>query len=217
MRPSALITESGLLDEASIALLHQVGTVVIVLGQRQAGALPTLTLDDSMLGQVAIQHLIERGCRTLAMVMPLHPRARVRARNRLVGARRAVRANKNVRVHISLVDMADSDRDSARVVAAWRTTATLPEGVYGFDDQHSGYLLGALCDAGVRVPGQLALVGADDQPLCDMLRPKLTSVAQDLDSMREAFAEPVLAAIRGNWTTGTRGEPWGAVLVRRET
>jgi DNA-binding LacI/PurR family transcriptional regulator len=63
----------------------------------------------------------------------------------------------------------------------------------------------------------MALVGADDQPLCEMLRPKLTSVALDLVSMRERFVGPILSAIAREWTHGTRGEPWDAVLKRRDT
>jgi DNA-binding LacI/PurR family transcriptional regulator len=89
--------------------------------------------------------------------------------------------------------------------------------VFGFDDEYAGMLMGALHDRGVRVPDQLALVGADDSPLCEMLRPRLTSVAIDLDSLHRSIAEPVLRAIQGTWTQGRSDMPWDATLHVRDT
>jgi DNA-binding LacI/PurR family transcriptional regulator len=111
--------------------------------------------------------------------------------------------------------MVDEPAQAAQLVETWRSSRR-PEGVFGFDDAHSGLLLGALNDAGVRVPQELALVGADDQQLCDMLRPRLSSVAIAMDNFR-AFAEPVVSAIRGKWTQGVVSERWPAVLKQRET
>jgi DNA-binding LacI/PurR family transcriptional regulator len=217
LRPAALVTDVGFLDADSIALLHQVGTVVLEITHRRTSTapVPRVMLDDSALGEVAVAHLIERGCRDIAMLIPQHPRALLRARIRLAGVKRALRAAKNKRARIRLVHAGNTPTDAVRLAELWRKQR--PEGVFGFDDEHSGMLLGALQDAGIRIPDQMALVGADDQPLCEMLRPKLTSVALDLVSMRERFVGPILSAIAREWTQGTRGEPWDAVLKRRDT
>jgi DNA-binding LacI/PurR family transcriptional regulator len=217
MRPAAVVTEPGLLDEPSIALLHQVGTVVIMLGQHSTATLPSLVLDDAMFGEVAARHLLERGCRRLVMLMPKHPRARALARSRLSGMRKVIREDKQRQVQLSLVNVSHDPSQLTQIVESWRKSGELPDGVYGFDDVYSGLLLGALLDAGVRVPRELALVGSDDQPLCEILRPRLTSIAQDLTGMRESFAEPLVAAIRGSWTQGFRLVPWAATLKPRDT
>jgi hypothetical protein len=86
---------------------------------------------------------------------------------------------------------------------------------YAFDDVHRGLPLSALSDAGIRVPNQVALVGSDDRPLCEML-PRLSSVAQDAAEMQETFAEPILEAIRGRWTQGTRKMTWQASSPSRQ-
>jgi DNA-binding LacI/PurR family transcriptional regulator len=119
-------------------------------------------------------------------------------------------------VRFTTVRMADEQEDAAQLAAAW-AKGPHPDGVFGFDDDHSGVLLGALLDQSIHVPTQLALVGADDHPLCQMLRPRLTSVAVDLDGLRHSVAEPVIAAIRGTWKQGMGGRPWNAVLRLRDT
>jgi DNA-binding LacI/PurR family transcriptional regulator len=214
LRPAALITELSRLNPASLAMLRSVGTVVVAIAQTESKDVPTLAFDDSMLGEVAVAHLIERGCKDIALIQPKHPRARIRARQRSLGAQRALRRAKGVR--LAMVSMGSGRAEAERVTELW-AHGPRPEGVFGFDDEYAGMLLGALLDRGVRVPEQLALVGADDSPLCEMLRPRLTSVAIDLESLHRSIAEPVLKAIQGTWTHGRSDMPWDATLHVRDT
>jgi DNA-binding LacI/PurR family transcriptional regulator len=221
LRPCALITEAGLLDEASLALLQGVGCVVIATANKLDPKLPTLLFDDSQLGELATQALIARGCRDIVMLVPMRARARARARFRLAGARRAARAVKGARVRT--VAMNDTPLDAQRVAALFsgdgqaEPAREKPEGVFGFDDLHSALLLSALCDRGVRVPAELALIGADDDPICEIVRPRMSSVAIDLDLLHHSIAEPVIAAIRGQWKPSMSNRPWSAALRLRET
>lgn len=214
LRPAALITELGLLDEACIALLHSVGCVVIVTGNKPSPKLPTLVFDDSQLGEVATRALLARGCRDIAMLVPSRGRPRVRASFRLAGARRAARAVKDARIRT--IPMTDTPLDAQRVVDTF-SGGHRPEGVFGFDDLHSALLLSALTDRGVRVPEELALIGADDEPLCEIVRPKLSSVALDLELLQHNIAEPVIAAIRGQWKASMANRAWSATLRLRDT
>jgi DNA-binding LacI/PurR family transcriptional regulator len=214
MRPTAVITELALLDAPSLNILHAVGSVVIGIGDKLSATLPTLVFDDSMLGEVAVGHLIERGCRDICMILPKNARARLLSQHRHEGAKRALQAAKGVR--FTTTKMADDHAEAAQLAAAW-AKGPRPDGVFGFDDDHSGILLGALLDHGIRVPQELALIGADDDPVCQMLRPRLSSVAIDLDALRYSVAEPVIAAIRGTWTQSMGGRPWNALLRVRDT
>ena len=112
--------------------------------------------------------------------------------------------------------MGSGAAEAARIAELW-AHGSHPDGVFGFDDEYAGMLLPALIDRGIRVPEQLALVGADNSPLCEMLRPRLTSVAIDLDSLHRSIAEPVLQALQGTWTQGRSNMPWEATLQMRET
>jgi DNA-binding LacI/PurR family transcriptional regulator len=213
-RPAALITELSRLTPASIALLRSAGTVVIGIAQTESDLVPTLRFDDSMLGEVAVGHLIDRGCQHIALIEPRDPRARVRAQQRSLGAQRALHHAQGVR--LSIVSMGSDACEAERVAELWARDS-LPEGVFGFDDQHAGMLLRALLDRGLRVPAQLALIGADNSPFCEMLSPRLTSVAIDLDSLSKSIAEPVLSALQGTWTHGRSDMPWQATLHVRDT
>ncbi len=49
----------------------------------------------------------------------------------------------------------------------------------------------------MRVPDDVAVVGADDEPLAAGVTPALTTVAGDFDAFAEAVAEAVTAVLDG--------------------
>lgn len=83
--------------------------------------------------------------------------------------------------------------------------ARLPElsrytAFFAVSDVYAAELMQLARQAGVRVPGQLSVVGFDDEPLCRQLLPALTTVRQDsrrraeaaVQLLREMRAEPTL-------------------------
>lgn len=218
LRPAVLLTDAGFLDAASLAQVQAAGTIAIAvahdLDSKKPVAMPTIVFDHAAVGEIAVQHLIERGCREIVLIEPQHPGARIVARQRKRGAQRAARGTKGVRLRS--VDMAFDPRAAAEVAASW-SKASRPDGVFGFDDDHAGLLLAALSDRGLRVPQQIALVGSDDTPFCEMLRPRLTSTSIDIASVAESMVEPILSAIDGRWKEGVSERPWRAKLHPRET
>lgn len=95
---------------------------------------------------------------------------------------------------VRLAPMEETPEDAKRVVREWVRDG-LPDGVFGYNDEHAGLLLSALTDAGVDVPGRVRLVGADDLPLCGMLRPRLTSVALRAEYAPAEAAERLVSLI----------------------
>ncbi|MFD4728027.1 substrate-binding domain-containing protein, partial [Streptomyces seoulensis] len=67
--------------------------------------------------------------------------------------------------------------------------ARLPElgldAVFAYNDEYAMLLMRALEDAGLRVPEDIAVVGADDLMLGRLLRPRLSTVRLELPSGRE--------------------------------
>jgi DNA-binding LacI/PurR family transcriptional regulator len=59
-------------------------------------------------------------------------------------------------------------------------------------------LMRALLDAGIAPPQQIALVGADDLPLCSLLRPRLTSIHLDVAPSAETVSQLLHSMILGN-------------------
>jgi alanine racemase len=61
----------------------------------------------------------------------------------------------------------------------------------------------ALQEAGIEVPGQVAVVGFDDIPSSAYVNPPLTTVLQDTSAAGELLVDNLLAQIRGE-STGTQ-------------
>ncbi|MFL1382009.1 MULTISPECIES: LacI family DNA-binding transcriptional regulator [unclassified Nocardiopsis] len=214
LRPAAVVAGDDRLTAAGVELLTKAGIRVIGLGSDPARAkgtgLSTLVMDHHAVGLAAGRHLTGRGYRDLAVVLPTDPPLRVMGEGRLAGVREAAaEAGAAVRVH----DMDYSPAAAADLVAAWRAEG-LPRGVFGYNDEFSGLLLGALLDAGVRVPDEVGLMGADDLMLCRMLRPALSSVRMEAESPQETARRITEAITEG---TEVHLSPWTPVPVPRST
>ncbi|MEV2276399.1 LacI family DNA-binding transcriptional regulator [Nocardiopsis sp. NPDC049922] len=229
MRPSAVIAGDDRLTPAGIELLRKADIRVIAVGTSSGRAkelgVSTLTMDHHGLGEIAGRHLVERGCRDIASVVPGQDVLRQMGERRLAGVRSGagvaeesgsgagVGSGTGSEVTVRRHDMDWTPESAAELVGTWLEEG-LPDGVFGYNDEFSGLLLGALVDAGVRVPEQVALVGADDVMLCQMLRPRLTSVRMESEDP-EATARRIVDAVRGR--AEVHLSPWTPVLVQRET
>lgn len=214
MRPTAVVAGHDRLTPAGIELLRKADIQVVSVGAdpelAKGTGVSTLNMDNRGAGEVAGKHLVERGCRDLAAVVPREGILREMGEPRLEGLANAAAAG-GARVRRAEMDW--SAEDAARVVGAWSDEG-LPDGVFGYNDEFSGLLLGALLDAGVRVPEQVALVGTDDVMLCQMLRPRLTSVRMSSEDTG-AVARRIVEALRDR--TEVHLSPWTPALVRRQT
>jgi DNA-binding LacI/PurR family transcriptional regulator len=216
MRPSAVIVEHERLTPAGIELLRKSDIQVVATGVAaetvKGDGVSTLNMDDVGVGARAGEHLVGRGYRDLAAVVPRGNVLRRIGGLRLQGFQEAA-ARAGVGATVRSQDMDWSPESAAEVVRTWLDEG-LPEAVFGYNDEFSGLLLGALQDAGVRVPDRTALVGADDVMLCRMLRPRLTSVRLEPQSV-EATAGEIIRAVTER--TEVHLSPWTPVLVQRDT
>ncbi|GAA4871680.1 LacI family DNA-binding transcriptional regulator [Saccharopolyspora cebuensis] len=213
LRPAAVIAHADRFTKGGAELLRRAGVVPIGIATQPVPAVPTLVIDDSRLGEVAAEHLAERGCRRVLVVVPKAKGDRQLVAHRVAGFER-VAARTGMRLEVVRMGLR---RDSADRLIRTVAGDDPPDGVFACTDDHAGLLLGALLDRGVRVPGDLALVGADNAPFCEMLRPRLTSAEIDLDAPGADLGRAVLAAIRGRWDPDAAARPWPAVLHVRDT
>jgi DNA-binding LacI/PurR family transcriptional regulator len=73
------------------------------------------------------------------------------------------------------VDLDYDLKEAAALATRWKQ-GPRPEAVFTYNDDYGLLLMSALHDVGLGVPEDIALVGCDDLPLCEMIRPRLTSV-----------------------------------------
>lgn len=65
-----------------------------------------------------------------------------------------------------------------------------------FSDELAGFVLASCDRLGVSVPGHVSVVGFDSSPLCETMRPRLTSVNQPVERMAFEATSHLLTLIR---------------------
>jgi DNA-binding LacI/PurR family transcriptional regulator len=65
--------------------------------------------------------------------------------------------------------------EAAVLAEKWRR-GPRPSAVFTYNDDYGLMLMSALQNLGMEIPKDIALVGCDDLPLCEMIRPRLSSV-----------------------------------------
>ncbi|NUR91776.1 MAG: LacI family DNA-binding transcriptional regulator [Nonomuraea sp.] len=201
LRPVAVLVEAGRLTKPAVDLLHASGARAVVgFSDEPSPLVPAVVLDHRALGAVAARHLLERGRKRLAAVVPREEGIDAMGRARLAGVRQ-------VAPDAERVDLAFSEEEAGRVVRA----GDLPDGIFAYNDEYAMLLISALQDAGLRVPEDVAVVGADDLPICTLMRPRLTSVHFDATATPAQLVTTIDEFVRGD-----RPPTPGTVIARME-
>jgi len=187
LQPIALTASSELLSEALVARLRSAGTrAVIGFGDRPLGFAPAVVVDHAALTREAMSHLAGRGHRRVLGLMPSDPQYQWFRVGRQAAAEEAA-----VALGVDLTVMESSlDPDAvAAVVGAALAGASPPEAILAYNDDYALLALRALLDAGVRVPDDIAVIGADDLPVAELFTPRLTTIAVDMQELGTSIAD----------------------------
>ena len=195
LRPTAVVFGLGMAPApGAVDLLKRSGTQAVIAwgGEREPGAhwlRPHLT----DVGAVAAEHLLERGRRRIGVIVPTDPTLNYFSAPRLAGVQEAVArfARDRELTNAEAASVVRIDLDYTEQAAAG-LAARLPEldvdAIFAYNDEYAMLVAAGLQDAGVRIPEDVALVGADDLMLSRLLRPRLTSVRTELPSGHELAA-----------------------------
>jgi DNA-binding LacI/PurR family transcriptional regulator len=158
--------------------LPQVTTPLVFLGMKPRSDISVVTVDNRQGGRLATKHLLEQGCRRVAIITG--PLAWWEAREREQGWRDTLReAGKNDLE--PLVGHGDwSAASGHRAMNALLDSVPDLDAVFVSNDSMAQGALQAAISRGLSVPGDLAIVGFDDIPESAYFTPPLTTVRQDL-------------------------------------
>lgn len=161
-----------------------------------------VTSDNRAGAAAAVAHLHALGHRRIATITG--PPESMPAGERLAGYHYQT-ALLGVPCRPDYVETGDFFLDSGR--AAMRRLLALPEpptAVFAAGDEMAIGAMDALAEAGVDVPGQVSLVGYDDIEAAALVRPALTTVAQDSQRLAAAAAH-LLTELIGGLPPGAAG------------
>ena len=180
----------------SIDVLAERGIPVVTIDRRlTAAAVDSVTVDNHLAARKAAQHLVDQGCRRVGIVAG--PVQTTTGASRLAGYRAALRAAGRT-VDASLVAYADF-----RTEGGYVATRTLlrqrqpPDGLLFSNNLMTVGGLRAIAEAGLAIPGDIAIVGFDDAIWTTALRPPLTVVAQPTYEIGQTAAQLLLRRIEG--------------------
>ncbi|GGU83932.1 LacI family transcriptional regulator [Streptomyces litmocidini] len=213
LRPVAVVSLGEVeLTGQGVEILKRSGArAVITLGTRRVEGAQALVLEQGRVGEVAAEHLLETGRRRIGVVVPEEPGLAMFSGPRLDGARRAAEGTGATVVPLPL---RYEEESAAGLAARWRELGL--DGVFAYNDEYAMLLMRALQDAGISVPGETAVVGADDLLLGRLLRPRLSTVRIDMVLGRE-LAELVDRAVREPDAPSVSRSLLDSRVVRRES
>lgn len=212
LRPVAVLVPGADLDPQGVEVLRRSGArAVVTLGSEAVEGAHALLTDQESVGHGAVRHLYDRGRRAIGVVVPAEHGLDVFSVPRLDGARRAVRGTDAT---VTELPLAYEERDAARLAARWGSLGL--DAVFAYNDEYAMLLMRALQDTGLAVPGDAAVIGADDLMLGRLLRPRLSTVHLELPSGRD-LAALVDRAVQDPGAAPERHKVLGAAVVHRES
>ena len=176
--------------------LESRGVPTVVGGRPESGTAPCVVdAENRVGGRLAVGHLLARGRRRIAVVAG--PQDMASGRDRLAGARDAVA---EAGLDPSSLRVAPGDYSEASgetAMTALLAEGERPDAVFAASDLMAVGALRVLRDAGLSVPGDVAVVGFDDAPVCRHTDPELTTVAQPVEEMGAVMAGLLIDRIAG--------------------
>lgn len=181
-------------------LLATAVPVVDMLGEFHHEKIPRVGCDNDAIGRLAARHLIESGFSHIAycgyegaMYSDLRQKA-VEAETSPVHVYHGLRS----RQPSDLATREAWENQRGNRLAEWLSSLPKPLGVICANDVRALDVSHAARDAGWRIPGEIAVIGVDDDDLlCSMARPANSSVKPDLHGQGRLAAETLACLMAG--------------------
>jgi len=158
------------LDQPGVPPVVQVGE------WPEAPVTPRVTIRNVEAAKLAIRHLTDLGHRDIGFISG--PRGNFTTEARLQGVAEAL-GDAGLSLKYEWVFDGDFSLSAGKVAAArWLALKTRPTAMFCDSDEIACGFIGDLLRAGIRVPGQVSVVGFDDIEIVEHIHPALTTIRQ---------------------------------------
>lgn len=198
-----IIFDPHYLEPNEISLLRDTDIPLVLIGESSPPlSVDHVVIDTTAAAHAATQHLIDGGCKRIAILASREASAHTVAR-RLAGYESAL-MEAGLQVDPALYFTAKNTGIEESALRAERTIADALEGGVRFDgllcynDFTAVGAMQALRDAGLRIPEDVAVVGWNDVLMTRFTTPGLTTVAPDTKALCEAAVSMMMDRIDGH-------------------
>ena len=197
-RVDALLLASTENHPASLQKLKQQSVPFILLDRKIPGfAANFVGIDDVLVGEQATSHLMETGCKIVAHIVGSEVST---AHGRRIGYERALAKRGVVLPSAYIVKNGRGDDlgETTGYLGMKKLLELKPrtDGVFCCNDPIAMGAIRAIFEAGLRIPGDIAVIGCGNAHHNDLLRVPLSSVDQNTDALGENAAKLVLSIIK---------------------
>lgn len=218
-RVDALVLASSQRDWRFFERIEKQNIPVVLIDRRpDGGKVNFVGVDDEEIGHLATEHLIEMGCQRIAHIGGPGISTAV---GRLQGYQKALEQHGlpfDPRYAISREHADEASDDSG--YAAMNQLLALerpPDGVFCYNDPTAMGAMQAAVEKGIRIPENLALVGAGNVHYAKFLRVPLSSIDQQSGEMGDRAAKLALKLIESKRSIKPRTVLLSPQLVVRES
>lgn len=194
-RVDGLLVMSPDLDGRTLQSNIPRGIPVVLINAADDGTFDTVSIDNHGGARAVARHLLALGHRRLAMICGAEGNHDADERRR--GWRETLQ-EAGIAHDQALEVRGDFTERSGYLAAQELLRATpRPTAIFAANDSMAIGALGALREAGVRTPEDVAIAGFDDITIARYLSPPLTSVHVDISELGAKATEKLLAGVRG--------------------
>jgi LacI family transcriptional regulator, repressor for deo operon, udp, cdd, tsx, nupC, and nupG len=211
----AVILTALPMRQSEVDRLDLLGVHVVVAGGRVQDY-PHVEVDELEVGRLAVQHLLDLGHRSIAMIRTSDADGAAWSSDiqRVQAWRETLTSAGLPPPDELLVTVPYGPRAGAQAVQQLLARDEPPTAVFAFSDELAASAYRGALDAGLRIPEDLSIVGVDGHPVAEMLG--LTSVEQDVAAQGAAVIEMVLSLLEGQETASAVTVP-ARLVVRGST
>jgi LacI family transcriptional regulator len=190
-RVDGLIVMAPVLDQAD-AIGPSLGDLPTVLLNPEAGSAQrdSISIANREGARAVVRHLIRLGHRRIALITG--PARNIDSRQRLEGYQDAIRESEAERSDDLVYGGDFGERSGYDAAVKILERSARPTAIFAANDYMAVGVIGALADAGLRMPEDMAVVGFDDIPLARYLTPPLTTVHVDMLQLGERAVDLLL-------------------------
>jgi LacI family transcriptional regulator len=161
----------------------------------QAPETTSVVIDNATCGHVATMHLIEQGCRRIAhLTSTLHHDIYAL---RYKGYRAALSENDLPFEESLLITAAPTEEDSVEAAGRLMGLRPMPDGLFVTNDLAAAVCIRSFLDHGIRVPGDIAVVGFNNDIIGKLIKPALTTINYPGKEMGETAARNLVNHMKG--------------------
>lgn len=168
------------------------GSILLCNDYVNQAVVPMIRLDQMKGAYLGAKHLIERGHQKIAYCTGGLFDEQGKGKDRNQGFQKALHeAGIKINPKWIFIDQ-HTIEDGKQVIKQILEMDDRPTAIFtGSDEVAGGIMIGAK-ERGLTIPDDLAIIGFDDQPIAEILDPKLTTIRQPVDQMGEKSVEVIL-------------------------